>query len=309
MRAAVFRRLFDLPYVLLTLTFLFWSSNFIVARAVRAEVPPVGLAFWRWTVGLLIVLAFAWPHLRRDRAAIRRHWRIIVVLSATGIAAFNTMSYIGLQHTTAINGLLMQSTMPVVIVVMSYLFFRETVTPLQALGVALSLAGAVIIVARGELRALVAFTVNRGDLWIAVGVLFYSAYAALLRRRPPIHPLSFLAVSFAAGAAMLAPLYAWESASGDVVPLSLTSVLAIGYLAVFTSIIAYICFNRGVELVGANRAGPFFHLLPLFGSVQAVVFLGESFRLFHAFGLALILGGIVLATRRRTATPSPTPAV
>lgn len=291
-------RLGQLPYLLLTLTVLFWSGNFIVGRAVHADVPPIGLAFWRWTGGLSLVFAFAWPHLKRDWPVLLRYWRVMLLFSFFGIATFNTLVYLGLQSTTAINGLLMQSTMPVMIVVISFAVFRETISWLQGLGVAVSLAGAVTIIAQGDIQTLAALTLNRGDLWIVLAVACYATYSALLRKRPGVHPLSFLAATFALGALMLLPFYIWETASGDPVPFERVSLLAIGYVALFPSVLAYLCFNRGVELVGANRAGLFIHLMPVFGSLMAIGLLGEAFCAYHAVGMVLVLAGIALATRR-----------
>ncbi|HEY0523187.1 MAG TPA: DMT family transporter [Stellaceae bacterium] len=290
--------LFDRPYLLLTLTALFWSGNFVLGRAVHGSVPPVGLAFWRWAGATLILLGPAWSHLRRDRAVLAASWPIVLVLSALGVAVFNTLVYIGLQTTSALNAVLMQSTMPVMIVALGFVVFHDGVTILQALGVALSLSGAVAIVARGNPAALAGLALNRGDLWIALAVASYSAYSVLLRRRPAVHPLSLLVATFLPGSLMILPFYLWESLSGRPIRLDPPSLLAIGYVAVFPSILAYFCFNRGVELVGANRAGLFIHLMPVFGSIMAVLFLGERFEPFHAAGIALILAGIVLATRR-----------
>ncbi len=293
-----FAALYDRPYLLLILATLFWAGNFIVGRGVHAMVPPVALAFCRWFGGFLVVIGAAWPHLRRDWPLLLRHWPMLLLLSATGIAAFNTLVYIGLGSTTALNGLLMQSTMPVVILLCSLLLFGERPRGRQLLGIALSLLGVVIIVTQGRPWALGDLALNRGDLWIFAAVVAYALYSALLRRRPPIHPLSFLGATFALGAAMLVPFLGWESAAGATLRLDATTMLAVLYVAIFPSVLAYFCWNRGVELVGANRAGQFMHLLPVFGSALAILVLGEAFRGFHAAGAVLIFAGIVLATRR-----------
>ncbi len=294
------RALFDLPYVLLVMPPLFWAGNFVLGRAVRADVPPVGLAFWRWAVGSLLIVGVAWPHVRREWPAVVRHWPIILLLSFLGVAVFNTLVYTALQFTTAINALLMQSTMPVLIVLLSYLFFKETISLRQGLGIALSLVGVVIIIARGQLATLLALSLNGGDLLVLVAVASYAAYSVFLRQRPALHPLTFLAVTFVAGTLMLVPFYLWEIWVGRQMHFdSPTTWLSVAYVAIFPSILAYLCYNRGVDLVGATRAGLFLHLMPVFGSLMAIAFLGEQFRLFHAPGIALILGGIALATRRR----------
>lgn len=293
------RRLYDLPHLLLILAILFWAGNFVLGRAVHTEVPPVGLAFWRWTVAFLIILGPAWKHLRRDAPELVGHWRILLVLSFSGIAVFNTFVYTGLNDTEALNAFLIQSFMPVVIVVMSFLFFRERITGRQSLGVLVSLVGVTVILTRGNLGLLATLEPNPGDLWVLAAVVFYAAYSALLRKRPEIHPLSFLAVIFAGGTVMLAPFYAAETIGGRPVPLDTTSLATIAYVAVFPSILSYVCFNRGVELLGANKAGLFIHLMPVFGSLMSMALLGESFRAFHGLGIAFIITGILLATVSR----------
>lgn len=297
--AQLLTTLFDQPYLLLILATLFWSGNFVLGRAVRADVPPIGLAFWRWAGGSILIIGFAWPHLKRDWPLIRRHWKFILLLAILGVTLFNTLVYTGLQFTTAINALLMQSTMPVLIVLMSYLFYRETVTPVQTVGVLLSLAGVLVIVGQGNLAMLLGLSLNLGDLLIFIAVAGYAAYSALLRQRPPLHPLSLIAATFIAGAVVLLPFYLWEHTTGRTVSFDRVTLLTIGYVAIFPSILAYLCFNRGVELAGANRAGLFIHLMPVFGSIMAILFLGERFQWFHGFGILLILIGILLATRRR----------
>lgn len=291
------RRLYDRPYLLLTLASLFWSGNFVLGRAMRAEIPPVGLAFWRWAGASLIVIGFAWPHLRRDWPELWRRWKIVLLLAAIGVASFNTLAYTALQWTPALNAFLIQSTMPVLIVAMSYFFFGDRVNGAQALGILLSLAGSVVIIAQGDLERLRNLAFNRGDLLIFIAVIFYAGYSALLRKRPRIHPFSFLAATFILGALMLIPLYLWEHVQVRAVTANLPTFLSILYVAIFPSTLAYLCFNRGVELAGANRAGLFFHLTPVFGGTMAILFLGESFRWFHALGVPLILLGILLATR------------
>ena len=289
---------FDLPYLILPLAPVFWSGNFVLGRAVRTALPPIGLAFWRWCVASIIVGSVALPHLRRDQAQILRHWKIIFLLSILGITAFNTLVYTGLQYTTAINGILIQSIIPVMIVIVTYLFFRETIIPLQAVGIIISLSGVLTIITQGNPHILTSLSLNIGDIVILAAVVCYAAYSAFLRKRPAMHPFSFLAVTFATGTLLLLPFYLWEHATRQVMPLNQMTVFAVGYVAIFPSIFAYLCFNRGVELLGANRAGLFIHLMPVFGSVMAILFLGETFKTFHALGILLIVSGIILATRK-----------
>ncbi|TWA71530.1 drug/metabolite transporter (DMT)-like permease [Azospirillum brasilense] len=293
------RRLLDQAWLLMMLPPLFWSSNAVLGRAVSGEVPPVGLAFWRWTLGMLLVLPFAWRHLRHDARILAGQWPVVLLLSALGIAVFNTFLYVGLHTTTALNAVMMQSSMPVLIVLMSLALFGDRVTPLQGVGIAVSLAGALTLIARGDPAVLIGLQLAAGDLWVLAAVLGYAAYTALLRRRPAVHGLSFIAVTFAGGAAMLLPFYLWESLGGTPMPVTPTALGAVAYVALFPSIAAYLCFNRAVALVGANTAGMCIHLMPVFGSILAILFLGEQPHLYHAAGIGLIAAGILLATRRK----------
>ncbi len=286
------------PYLLLTLAILFWSGNTVVGRAVRADIPPLAFAFWRWLTATLILWVFAIPYLKKDRDAIKSGLPMLLLLSAIGIAAFNSLLYSGLQWTTAINSFLLQAMMPIFIVWLSFLLFREKVTRGQVLGLLICLAGAVVIITRGDASRLLALSFNYGDIYIFIAVVLYAGYSVLLRKRPPIHELSFMAVTFGLGTLLLLPLYLAETLAGRPIEFNRISLLAVGYVALFPSIISYFCFNRGILLVGANRGGMFLYLMPVFGSILAIVFLGEAIRWFHLAGFGLILPGLLMATRK-----------
>jgi len=291
-------RIGEWPYLLLSLTILFWSGNAIVGRAVSGHVPPIGLAFWRWTLAGLIVLAFSWPKVIEEWPTVRRNWRIVLVLSVLGITIFNTFLYIGLQDTQAINAMLIQTAMPVLIIVWSFAIFRERVTLLQGVGLLVSLAGAAVVISRGDPMAVLALEWNVGDVWVLAAVACYAGYTALLRVRPKVSASVFLAVTFLAGAACLLPAYLWESVGeGRTLSFDLTTLGAVAYVCLFPSILAFACFNRGVVLVGANVAGQFLYLLPVVGGLMSVAFLGETLLWTHGLGLALIVSGLWLAAR------------
>jgi len=289
----------DRPYLLLTMAVFFWAGNFILGRAFHNEIPPVALAFWRWVGAALLVTLPALPHLRRDRRALLQSWPAILLLSTLGVTAFNTLAYSGLQYTEAINAFLLQSLMPVLIVLLSFLIFREKVTRLQCVGILVSLCGAVTIIARGDVDILLSLSVNRGDLLVFTAIACYAGYTVMLRKRPHVHPLAFIATTFWLGSLILVPIYLWETLTVATLELKPTTMLVIGYVIVFPSIVSYLCYNRGVELVGANRAGLFIHLMPVFGSSMAVLFLGEVFCWYHGLGILLIGAGIYLATRNK----------
>lgn len=295
------RTLVDAPHLLMLLPGLFWAGNAIVARSVAAETPPIGLAFWRWTVAALLIAPLAWRHLGRDAAKMLRAWPIMLLLTALGISVFNTFLYVSAHSTTAINIVMLQTAMPIVVVLATFLIFHETVTGRQAAGIAASLAGTLTLISHGDPGVLRHFDFKPGDLWMLAAVVSYAVYTALLRLRPPVHGLSFAFASFALGAALLLPFYVAETLLVRPVPVSAASMLAIGYVAVFASILAYLAFNRVVALLGANTAGLTVHLVPVFGVLLAVLLLGEELHLYHGLGIALIASGLWLATRKRAA--------
>jgi drug/metabolite transporter (DMT)-like permease len=289
--------LWSRAYPLLSMTALFWAGNSIVGRAARELVPPAALSFWRWTFALALLLPLAWPHLKRDWPVLRAHWPVMAILGALGIGAFNTLLYSGLQTTTALNSMLIQSAQPALILMLGGLVMRDRTSARQIAGVLVSLAGVLMVIARGDLALLLALRLNAGDAIIAFAVLLWALYSVLLRKRPPVHPLSFLAASIMVGLVVIAPVYLMELASGRRIVPETGSALAIAYVSVFPSFLAYLFFNRGVELIGSAATAQFMNVMPLMGAGLAMLFLGEALHLFHVAGLALVLAGIGVAGR------------
>jgi drug/metabolite transporter (DMT)-like permease len=282
------------PYLILSVAPLCWAGNIVLARGVADIIPPVAFAFWRWTLAFILILPFTLRQLLQDWNEVTRHWKMLFLLAVLGISSFNTLLYTAVHTTTAINGALIQSTMPVVIVLLSLVLYREKITMRQMLGVLLCIIGACLIVLRGDLNALLTMSFVQGDLLMVIAVVFYGLYSALLRRRPAIHPRSFLAATFCLGAAGLFPVYLAELATVGHLALSRNTVASILYVAIFPSIVAYFCWNKGVDVVGPNRAGLFINLIPVFASLLSVGLLGESIELFHIGGMAFIIGGMAL---------------
>ena len=285
------------PYLLLVVAPLCWAGNAVLARGVIHLVPPVSLAFCRWTLAALLLWPFAHQHARRDWPVFVRHRKIMLFLSLVGITCFNTLLYIAVHTTTAINVALIQTVMPALIVVITWVGYSEKVTRLQSIGVVSCILGACLVVLRGRLSTFFDLSFVEGDLLMLVAVLLYALYSVCLRRRPPMHALSFLIYTFALGALGLLPLCLWELSYRPAIVLNCEAVASVLYFAVFPSIVAYFCWNRGVELIGANRAGLFVNLVPVFASIMAVAWLGESFRAFHLIGMLLIFSGMVLFNR------------
>lgn len=299
MAGRILARLWNAPVLLLALASLFWAGNLVIGRAVHTAASPFFLSFWRWSLALALLLPFAWPHLRRDWPELRRSLPVLMLLALLGVMSFSTLVYLGLRSTPAVNALLLQSVIPLAILLCSFLLFGERARPRQWLGVLVSIGGVIAIASHGALDDLLHLRLHPGDLWVLAAVLSYAVYSACLRLRPRLHPLSFLAASIALSLPALGPAYAIERASfAPHAAFDATLLPVILYLAIFPSLLSYLFFNRGVELIGANRAGLFIHLIPAFGTVMAVALLGERLHGFHLAGLALIGLGLSLALRR-----------
>ncbi|MCX8087154.1 MAG: DMT family transporter [Rhodocyclaceae bacterium] len=286
------------PYLLLTLANLFWAGNWIVGRGMRAEVPPIALSFWRWIIALACLLPLAWPYLTRDWALLAAGWRRLLWLGILGTTLYNALTYLGLQETEAINGLLLNSFIPIVIVALAWIFQGKRLRPLEGAGIAASFLGVITIVARGDPHNLLLLTLNVGDLWILLSVIAWAVYTLLLPGRPAAHPLAFLFAIASIGVLATLPVYLLEIALGRHIVHTPGAWLAIAYAGIFPAFLGFLCWNKGVEQVGASRAGLFIHLLPAFGILLAALFLGERLRAFHLAGILLIFGGIFLTTRK-----------
>lgn len=273
---------------------LFWAGNATLARFVADQIPPISLSFWRWVIALLVLIPFTWSHVRKDWPEIIKSWKIIFLLGLLGIASFNTLLYTAAHTTTAINISLTQSVMPVSIVLISFILFGDRITLRQVLAIALCTIGAGYIIVRGDIQRLMNLEFVIGDLIMILAVILYAIYTVLLRKRPNIHPLSFLTVTFAVGVVSLFPPYLWEIQSVPPLVLSQSVILSLIYIAFFPSILAYLCWNRGTYEIGANRAGLYINLLPLFTALLAVFFLEERFQTYHIAGILLIFSGLLL---------------
>jgi drug/metabolite transporter (DMT)-like permease len=259
------------------------------------------MAFWRWVVALVILSPLAYPHVRRQWRVILGAWRVLCPLALLVTVFQHIPVYIGLRDTTATNGALLNSATPIMIFVLSRVLVGERVAGRQALGVAISLAGVVAIVARGDVTALAGLHLNPGDLWVLQGTLAWAVYTVCLRWRPAeLDPLALLWTIAAIGIVAMLPLYAWELAAGRTLNLTVTAVSGIVYMGVFATVVAYVFWNRAVQQVGPNRAGPFMYLMLVYTPLLAIAFLGEQLYLYHFIGCTLILGGIFLTASAGT---------
>ncbi len=287
------------PYLLLTLTALFWSGNMVLGRGIRADVPPLALAFWRWAIALLLVLPLAAPHFRSQWPLLAKGWKPVLILGLIGVGGYNTFAYIALQYTSATNAVLLNSFIPVATIAISWTFLGKHLRRPEAAGVAISLCGVLTIVARGDPDVLAHLNLNLGDAWMLLAVLVWALYTVGLAWRPAgVHPMLMLAAMIAVGLAALLPTYLWEIGQGRHINVNPGSLAALAYVGVFPSFLGYIFYNRGVGEVGASKASLFIHLMPVFGTLLSAMFLGEIPLWYHYLGIGLIFTGIWLTMRK-----------
>lgn len=286
------------PYVLLTLTPFFWACNWIIGRGFADHVPPIAMTFYRWLFATAILAPFGLPRLRRDWPIVRAHWKILLLLGSIGIGTHNALAYMGLNYTTATNGVILNSFIPVMIVTFSWIFLRERLSPMQLSGVIISLLGVLTIISGGSLETLAAFRLNGGDLLVILSMAMWSTYTICLRWRPVgLDTITFLFSIACIGELVVLPFYLGEIALGHTMVWTWQAFAAFCGIGLFSSVLAYIFWNRGVEQVGAPVAGLFVHLMPVFGIVLAWLFLDEQLMPFHIAGIVLILTGITVTSR------------
>lgn len=285
------------PYLLLVLTTLFWSGNMVVGRAIRDDVPPMSLAFWRWTIAFLLVLPLALPHLKTQWPLLRHGWKAVLILGVIGVGGYNTLAYIALQYTAATNAVLLNSFIPVATIALSWMFLHKHLHRIEWLGVLISLVGVVTIVCRGDPAMLAGLSLNIGDVWMLVAVLTWAVYTIGLQWRPAgVHPMLMLAAMTAVGLIVLAPAYLWEIMQGRLIHLHSASLAGIVYTGALPGFLGYVFYNRAVGEVGASKASLFIHLMPVFGTLLSAIFLNEIPQLYHYVGIGLIFTGIYLTT-------------
>lgn len=292
-------RLWRSPYLLLSCSAFLWASNFIVGRIAPPGLPPISLDFWRWAIAAGLTLPVAWSHLKRDWPTLCRRWPVLLLLATTGLAGSNLLAYLALKTIPATTGLLVQSALPVAILLFGLIAFRERPSRRQVGATILSILGVGAIVGATGATMSGSWT---GLIFIVAAMIAQALYTTLLRLRPALHPTSFLFATAALAALALTPL---QLARGEFLPVhDVRAIVAVLFVAVGPSVLAFFLFNRGVELIGAGRASIFFYLMPVFGSILAVPFLGERLGAGPLIGFALIGAGFVLVmTRPRRTKP------
>ena len=287
-------------YIYLILATLFWSGNFIVGKAASLfEIPPFTLNFYRWSFAWLILAPFTLKEIIQKRDHILKNIKLILVLGITSITIFNSIVYYSLNFTQVISGVLMISTIPVMIIFFSWVFKIERTNVYQILGVIFSLLGVAVIVTKADFNILINLDFNKGDLWMVVAMFSWAMYSALLRKKNfDLSQTSLLEVIISAGLILLLPAYLIEMYLGFKLNINVPFVLTLSYVVLFPGLASFICWIKGIAIIGSNRSGIFLHLMPIFSTVLAILIFKEKFMNFHLFGAIFIIGGIFLSSRK-----------
>jgi len=288
-------------YIFLILATLFWSGNFIVGKAASLfEIPPFTLNFYRWTFAWIILAPFTLHEIIRKKNYILENIGLIVVLGITSITIFNSIVYYSLNFTQVISGVLMISTIPVMIIIFCWLFRIEKTNTYQILGVIFSLSGVVVIITKADLGILLNLNFNKGDLWMVVAMFSWAMYSALLRKKKiQLSQLSLLQTIISAGLIFLLPAYLIEMALGYRANIHLPFVMTLTYVVLFPGLASFIFWIKGISIIGSNRSGIFLHLMPIFSTILAILIFKEKFMIYHLIGSILIILGIILSTKGR----------
>jgi drug/metabolite transporter (DMT)-like permease len=285
------------PYALLVVATLLWGGNFVIGRAITSSLPPFTLSFLRWCTAFLIFLPFAWRNLQKEWGSVKKYWPIVIIMALTGITGFNTLLYIALHYTTSINASLVNTSTPIVIFMLSFIMLRERLNNNQIIGTILSLLGIIFILSKGSLDTLLNFSFNSGDLIVIAAVICWSIYSLLIKQYAGRLPgFSTFAVCMMLGILILLPFFIHE-ANTTPIHWSLGSILTILYTGIFASIVAFMSWNTAVARIGANKAGVFLNLIPVFAAIFAVLFIDEKLAWYQAAGGTFVILGVYISTR------------
>jgi len=287
-------------YLMLILCAFFWSGNFIVGKfATLYDVPPLTLNFLRWLIVWIILIPFAFRDILMNFKVIKKNFYSILLMSVTSISVFNSVVYYSLNFTQVLNGALMISTIPVLIVFISFLFKTEKINSSQILGLVLSIIGVATIVTRLDFGKLLNLDINKGDLWLFVAMLSWAVYSTMLiTHKTGLKYLSFMTVIVSIGLIFLFPQFLFELNNHQLIKFNIPVVLITSYVVFFAGIGSYILWNKAVVVVGPNKAGIFLHLMPVFSSFMAIFLLNEKLMNFHIIGAIIIFIGIYLSSKK-----------
>ena len=290
----------NLAYFLLILTTIFWSGNFIVGKAASLyQIPPFSLNFYRWFFAGLILFPFTFKELIDKKKYILKNIGFFIILGILSITIFNSIVYYSLYYTQVISGVLMISTIPVWIIFIASILNIEKTNAFQIIGVSLSLIGVIFIITKADLNLIKNLNFNKGDLSMIVAMFAWAAYSALLKKKKyEISQLALLQVVIISGLIFLVPIYFIEMNLGHLIVLGQPFYLTLSYVVIFPGLLSFFFWIKGISIIGANRAGIFLHLMPIFGAIMAMIIFDEKFMYYHLLGAIFILAGIILSNKK-----------
>ena len=290
----------NLAYLILILTTIFWSGNFIVGKAASMyQIPPFSLNFYRWFFAGLILLPFTYQELIKKKKYIINNLGFFIVLGITSITIFNSIVYYSLYYTQVISGILMISTIPVWIIFISSILKIEKTNIYQIIGVILSLTGVIFIITKADLNLIKNLDFNKGDLSMVIAMFSWAIYSALLKsKKYEISQVSLLEVVIICGLFFLIPIYFIEMNMGNLIILGKPFYLILAYVVIFPGLASFFFWIKGISIIGANRAGIFLHLMPIMGAIMAMLIFEERFMFYHILGAIFIIAGITLSNKK-----------
>jgi len=284
-------------YIFLTLCVLFWAGNFILGRFIRDDISPLELAFFRWLFVLIIISPILILKFKKIYLVFRKNYLILITLSALGISAYNTFLYIALTMTTSTNALMINSTVPILILIFSFLLFKHTFRIHQIIGIVFSTLGVFFLILKGDINNIFSLEFNQGDLWIVLSSLSWATYSVLLKFKPKeFNNFELFATLVFLGFLILLPIYLYQGYTlSQEIQMIQEHYLAFIYISVFASTLSYYFWHYGIDHIGANKTGQFVHLMPLFGTILAYFILDERLMFYHFIGAISIAIGIYLS--------------
>ena len=277
---------------------LLWSVNMVIASGIKGHIPPIGLAFWRWTIACIVLAPFALKSAIENWKIIKKSIRYLMLTAVLGITIFNTLIYFAGKTTSAVNLSLIAISIPLFIVVLSRIIFKEKVSNLKIVGIATIITGVLVLITKGSLQALLHINFTIGDLLMLVACFFFAYYTILVRQKPKeLTPKVFLFSVFVLGVIFLFPFYLWEHLFYKKVIFDTTTILATSYVGIFASLVSYYLWNEAIRLIGTSKTAVIYYLIPVFSGILAYFFLGQAIVITQIISMGIIITGLLITNR------------
>lgn len=279
-------------------TFL-WSVNMVIASGVKGHIPPVGLAFWRWTVACIVLAPFAAKRTFESLPILKKHFWYLTLTAVLGITIFNTLIYFAGKTTSAVNLSLIAISIPLFIIILSRIIYKEKVSNIKIAGIATIITGVLVLISKGSLQALLSINFTIGDLLMLLACFFFACYTILVRKKPqPLAPKVFLFSVFSIGTALLLPFYIWENINYQKVIFDSTTILITLYVGIFASLVSFYLWNEAIRLIGTSKTALIYYLIPIFSGILAYFFLNQAIGLTQITSMGIIISGLFITAKK-----------